>query len=103
MLGLAIAEAVYQQIDPGNHGPFSLSDVLEMATPLYVAPPERGGSECHCGARPTGGSRGAPAPDPGAPGASHAGGIATGFSGFRFSAWGAGTSAGAVGGGFGGW
>jgi len=103
VLGLAIAEAVYQQVNPGSHGPFSLTDVLEMATPLYVAPPERGGSECRCGARPTGGSRGAPAPDPGAPGASHAGGIPVGFSGFRFSAWGAGTSAGAVGGGFGGW
>lgn len=103
LLGLAIAEAVYQQIAPGSHGPFSLADVLELATPLYVAPPERGGSDCRCDSRPTTSSRGVPAPDPGGSGASHQGGLPGGFSGFRFSAWGAGTPSGAVGGGFGGW
>lgn len=103
VLGLAIAEAVYQHVSPGNHGPFSLADVLVIATPLYVAPPERGGSDCRCGQSPSGGSRGIPVPDPGSPGASHPGGIPVGLSGLRFSAWGVGSSAGAVGGGFGGW
>lgn len=103
VLGLAVAEAVYQHVDPGKHGPFSLSDVLQMATPLYVAPPERGGNACGCEARRSGGPRGAPAIDPGAPGAGHPSGTPIGLPSFRFGAWGAGSSSGAVGGGFGGW
>jgi RHS repeat-associated protein len=103
VLGLAIAEALYQQLNPGSHGPFSLADVLETATPLYVAPPDRGTDDCGCKARASGGPRGAPAADPGAPTGSHPSGAGISIPSFRFGAWGAGTSAGAVGGGFGGW
>jgi hypothetical protein len=104
VLGLAVAEAIYQQLNPGQHGPFSLQDVLEIGTPLYVDPPD--GSEA--GERPGGaekpaprGSR-SPAPDVN-PGGCECGGVPTpGLSGFRFGAWGAGGFSGAVGGGFGG-
>jgi len=102
-LGLAVAEALYQQIEPGSHGPFSLEDVLELATPLYIEPPEPGGNDCGCAARGRGGSGGAPAVDPGAEDGSHGAGLPGGLPTFRFGAWGAGSSAGAVGGGFGGW
>jgi len=102
-LGLAVAEALYQQIEPGSHGPFSLEDVLELATPLYVEPPEPGGNDCGCAARGRGGSGGAPAVDPGAEDGSQGAGVPGGLPTFRFGAWGAGSSAGAVGGGFGGW
>ncbi len=103
VLGLAFAEALYQQLEPGSHGPFALADVLEMATPLYVAPPDRGPDECRCSARPPSGARGVPAPDPGAHAASTAGGAPMGLPSLRFGAWGAGTSSGAIGGGFSGW
>jgi RHS repeat-associated protein len=103
LLGLAIAEALYQQLNPGSHGPFSLADALEAVTPFYVAPPERGGNGCGCGDRSSGGPRGAPAADPGAPAGNGPSGPGISIPSFRFGAWGAGTSAGAVGGGFGGW
>jgi RHS repeat-associated protein len=98
VLGVAVAELIFQQLNPGEHGPFGLEDIAELATPLYIAPPAR--PDCGCETSEGRGRASVPAPDPGGqPAASSVGGT-PGFSGFRWSAWGAGGVSGAVGGGF---
>jgi len=110
VLGLAVAQLIYQQVHPGERGPFTLRQALESALPLYVSPP----SGAEPGARPGhasleagsggggggGGGGGSPPscdcnPSPISPPILSAGS-------FRIGAFGAGGIGGAIGGGFGG-
>jgi RHS repeat-associated protein len=109
VLGLAVAQLIYQQIHLGERGPFTLRQALESAVPLYVSPPgaaEPGARPGHAargeGGRAGGGGGGGGAPpgcdcnpSPTSPPILSAGSV-------RFSAFGASGVGGAIGGGFGG-
>jgi RHS repeat-associated protein len=101
LIGLAVAEAIYQQLNPGEHL-FTLRDALEAVTPMHVDPPD--GSDR--GTRPSvpprgrrGGGDGGDGPDV-TPQPRNCDCAATSFGGLRFSAFGAYGVSGAVGGGW---
>ncbi len=100
VLGVAIAQMIHQQLNPGDRGAFGVEDALELATPLYIDPPARGAGD-RSGGSPGGSPRRlAPPAGPGCDCAAPSPGFTS--SSFRFGAWGVGGVSGAVGGGFGG-